>query len=513
MNNDKKKTEIPYEPNSGTLRERLAKVKTTRWVRFAIVAVIFLAWVAWLGSWWVLIFLPLLADIYLTQFIPYTWWKGCKNAAVRTVMSWVDAIVYALVLVYLVFAYIGQNYQIPSSSLEKTLLTGDFLWVNKMIYGPRVPMTPVHFPLTQNTFPIVECKSYLETPQWDYKRLKGFRDVERFDIVVFNFPAGDTIAFKVQNPDYYTLVSQYGREVIKNNKEAFGEVMYRPVDRRENYVKRCIGLPGERLKITDNTIFIDGKPLDEPKNVQYVYFVQTTGRSIAAETWEELGVAKDDINLIVQQDPNTLNYTVLPNDLNPTNVAGNTALFIALGLDANANGSVNPIYQVPLTNMAKETLLKNPNINKIVKVKSPEFVNVYPITTNYGWTHYDYANNLCNNGIWIPKKGATLLLDAYNLPIYIRCIKNYEGNDVEVKDGKIFINGKETNRYTFKMDYYWMMGDNRDMSSDSRYWGFVPEDHIVGSPMFVIVSFDKDKGWFDGKIRWNRVFIDANPDK
>lgn len=158
-------------------------------------------------------------------------------------MSWVDAIVYALILVYFVFNFIGQNYQIPSSSLEKTLLTGDYLWVNKMAYGPRVPMTPIHFPLVHNTLPFINTKSYLEWPELEYHRLKGYRNVESGDIVVFNFPAGDTVASKVPNPDYYTLVKQNGREIVHSRKDIFGDIIYRPVDRRENYVKRCVGLP------------------------------------------------------------------------------------------------------------------------------------------------------------------------------------------------------------------------------------------------------------------------------
>ena len=171
-------------------RSRIKAVRPTRWVRFAIVSLIFFLWVAWLGSWWVAIFWLLLADIYITGYIPFTWWKKSKNPAVRAVMGWVDAIIYALVLVYFVFTFIGQNYQIPSSSLEKSLLVGDYLWVNKMAYGPRVPNTPIHFPLVQNTFPILNTKSYLETPQWSYKRLKGLGTVKRGDIVVFNVPAG-----------------------------------------------------------------------------------------------------------------------------------------------------------------------------------------------------------------------------------------------------------------------------------------------------------------------------------
>ncbi|MBQ7941266.1 MAG: signal peptidase I [Muribaculaceae bacterium] len=469
----------------------MSRVKKTRWIRFGVVSVIFLAWVIWLGSWWVILFFPLIADIYLTQYIPWTWWKHIKNKTLKSVMSWVDAIVYALILVYFIFLYVGQNYQIPSSSLEKSLLVGDYLWVNKMVYGPRVPNTPLHFPLAQNTLPVLGCKSYIETPQWDYHRLKGFRKVERNDIVVFNFPAGDTVALKVQNPDYYTLCATVpgGRESIWGNKERFGDVVYRPVDRRENYVKRCIGLPGETLKIVNDVVYIDGNPIEEPKNTQYNYFIQTDGRFITDDVWNELGVSVDDRNRVVV-------------DSNES-VAGAASL----GLKINIDGSVNPIYQSPLTKEMKSRLENMKWITAIVKVPDTEYITMYPITHEYGWTRANYGE------VWIPAKGQSIKLTLENLPVYERCIKNYEGNDLQVKNGSIFINGKETDEYTFKMDYYWMMGDNRDNSADSRYWGFVPEDHIVGSPVFVIISFDKDKSLFNGGIRWNRIFADANPEK
>lgn len=481
------KTEINFdekcagELQHGGLKERLGRVKTTRWVRFGIVSLIFVLWVIWLGSPWVLLFWPLLADIYLTQFIPWTWWRHTKNRAVREVMTWVDAIVYALILVYFLFLYVGQNYQIPSSSLEKSLLVGDYLWVNKMVYGPRVPNTPIHFPLAQNTLPVIGCKSYLDKPQWGYQRLKGLRNIERNDIVVFNFPAGDTVAMKVQNPDYYTLISMHGREAVRSDKQTYGEVIYRPVDRRENYVKRCIGLPGERLKILDDVVMINGHALKTPKMAQYNYFLQTDGRVISDDVWENIGVSEDDraqLTLSVQD------------------VAG----VEALGMNVNNDGSIPPIYQVPLTSGMKEIIRNQyPWITSVVKVPVQEMFNPYPITHDYGWTRANYGE------IWIPKKGASIALNAENLPIYERCIKNYEGNDLQVKNGVIYINGEVATKYTFKMDYYWMMGDNRDNSLDSRYWGFVPEDHIVGTPMFIILSIDKDTN----KVRWNRVLRSA----
>ena len=230
-------------------KERVSQIKKTRWVRFALVAILYTAWVAWMGSWWLLIFLFLLFDIYITGYIPFTWWKKSKSGVTRTVMSWVDAIVYALILVYFVFGFVGQNYQIPSSSLEKTLLTGDYLFVNKMTYGPRVPMTPVHFPLVHNRFPefMGGGKSYLEKPSVKYKRLKGLRDVESGDIVVFNFPAGDTVLVNSQSTfDYYQLQQLYRDGISVGVNPVNAEKEYYPVDRRENYVKRCVGLPGER---------------------------------------------------------------------------------------------------------------------------------------------------------------------------------------------------------------------------------------------------------------------------
>ena len=463
----KKDKSEEYVRQTGSLKERLGRVKKTRWWRFGIVAVIYVLWTIWVGNPLLLLGLLLLADIYLTQFIPWGAWKGLKNKTLRTIMSWIDAIVYALVLVYFLFLFIGQNYQIPSSSLEKSLLTGDFLWVNKVVYGPRVPQTPLHFPLAQNTLPILNCKSYIETPQLDYHRLKGLRNVERMDIVVFNFPAGDTVALKMPNPDYYTLCQERGRDAVRNNKDVFGDIIYRPVDRRDNYVKRCLGLPGETLQIRDGIVYVNGKAVPQPKNVQYFYYVETDGTYIDDALYEELGISVE---------------------------------------DRHAQGTQ---YILPLTAQMKKTLESKPWVKVIERIQPTESESIitYPVGTDYGWTHANYGP------IWIPKKGAKVDLTLQNLPLYERCIKNYEGNDLEVKGGQIFINGKPATSYTFKMDYYWMQGDNRDNSLDSRYWGFVPEDHIVGTPAIILISFDKDHRLFDGGIRWNRIFKMPNPDK
>lgn len=319
--------------------------------------------------------------------------------------------------------------------------------------------------------------------------MKGLGNVERGDIVVFNFPAGDTVTTKVTNPDYYTLVSMLGRFAVHNNKEQFGDVIYRPVDRRENYVKRAVGLPGERLKIVDDVIYIDGKPIAQPENVQFNYFFQMRDGVMSEHDWDELGISVDDRNIV----------PVAPGELR--NVAMN-------GFLVNDDGSVPTIYVSPLTPAMIEKLEANPRTTRIMKVPATEQTPLFPEGVSDSWTRADYGE------LWIPQKGKSIKLDDYTWKIYNRCIRNYEGHDdAYIKDGTVYIDGKPAKTYTFAMDYYFMMGDNRDNSADSRYWGFVPEDHIVGKPWRVLVSFDKDKSLLNGGVRWERVLKPANPDK
>ncbi len=476
---------------------RVGENKPTRWVRFALVSVVFFLWVAWLGNWWVALWWLLLFDIYITGYIPFTWWKKAKSSATRTVMGWVDAIVYALVLVYFVFAFVGQNYQIPSSSLEKTLLTGDFLWVNKMAYGPRVPMTPVHFPLVQNTFPVINTRSYLEKPQFRYHRLKGYRNIELGDIVVFNFPGGDSVALKQQNPDIYSLsriigeqmvgqgvapapqgsaierdaaLRAMGMEYIRRNPATFGDVIWRPVDRRENYVKRTVGLPGQEFRIIGGEIYNDGVRMPAPEYVQYCY-------NFAHSRWERMTPEQRD------------------------------AFWDDLGV-AEADRVTQPQFAdqgVPLTAAMLEKLKRNPDVSGIRRCEFSPYANfLFPLATSMdkGWTLDDYGP------VTIPAKGMTVKLDEDGWATYGHTIAHYEPHTAEWRDGRAYIDGKPASDYTFEMDYYFMMGDNRHKSLDSRFWGFVPEDHIVGRPERVLISFDPDKNGFLG-IRWNRIFRDA----
>lgn len=465
--------------NRYNLSYRLKQVKKSRWIRFTIVAILYIGWTIWLNNYWVLFGLLLLIDLYLTQYIPWGWWKKSKNKALRKVMEWVDAIVYALVLVYVIFTFLFQNFQIPSSSLEKTLLVGDYLFVSKLSYGPRVPNTPFFFPLAQHTMPVIGTKSYIDWPQWDYHRLKGLGNVKRNDIVVFNFPAGDTVALKMQNPDYYTLVHYYGRDAIHRNKDLYGDIIYRPVDRRENYVKRCVGLPGDTFHIINNDIYIDGIKQQRPKNMQLNYYVATNGVRINEQQFRDMDISVADRTLL-------------------NNENGYSQIMALLGIEPETNGEFNPVYRLPLTEKALKKIKNYSFVTKVIPEPGYFGGDTYPLVSSNNWTRSDYGP------VWIPRKGETIQLTLENLPVYERIIRNYEKNILEVKDSKIFINGKESPSYTFKMDYYMMLGDNRDNSADSRYWGFVPEDHIVGKPLFVWMSLDNDRGLFDGRFRTSR---------
>lgn len=456
-------------------------ITTKQWIKFGIASVLYALFCLWMQNGWLLLGLVILVDIYLTKYIPWGAWKKSSNPTIQSALNWIDDILFALVAVYFINLFVFQNYKIPTSSLEKSLLVGDYLFVSKLSYGPRVPNTPISFPLVQNTLPVLNCKSYLDWPEWGYKRVKGLGSVQRNDIVVFNFPAGDTVALKVQNPDYYTLLEEVGHERILLDKATFGEIIYRPVDKRENYVKRCIGMPGDTLMIRDNQVYIDGKPAENPKDIQFNYYVETNGAMLSEEQFRLLDVSKDDRILA-------------------SNGGYYQNLLSFLGFTPNTTGQFNPIYRLPLTPKALEIAKKLPVVQKVVIEPDALGGTTYPVGYQTGWTRDNFGP------LWIPKRGASIPLNERNLALYGRCIKNYENNTLEVKEGQVYINGKEESSYTFKYDYYWMMGDNRHNSADSRSWGFVPEDHIVGKPILIWLSMDKDRSLFDGGIRWDRLF-------
>ena len=484
------------------------KKPVSSWVKLGIWTLIFVLFIIWVGNYWWLFLYPIIFDIFITKIIPWTFWKRYKdtNKTLYTIFSWVDAIVFALIAVYFINLYLFQNYQIPTSSLEQTLKVGDFLFVSKCSYGPRIPNTPLSFPLVQNTFPW-GMKSYIEKPQWEYKRLKGFDTIESGDIVVFNFPAGDTVPLKCNNPDYYTLcylhsgynwlqdsimpykvynaIMQKGRKNVHSLESEYGDIIYRPVDKRENYVKRCVGLPGETIELRNSILYVDGKEFENAPGVQYNYLVQTNGNMLNIEKLHKIGISTGEVSMI---DPQT------------------TAVYLSeIGMTPQNEGNWGYIYSMALTEEALKELKKTAIIKQIVKEKVIEGYNspIYPLPYTNKWDRDNYGP------LWIPSAGSSIELTEDNIIRYERCIVNYEGNTLEYKNGKAILNGEEATSYTFKYDYYWMMGDNRHNSADSRMWGFVPETHIVGRPVFVWLSLDRDVDWFKGKIRWSRFFRNA----
>ena len=434
-----------------------------KWVKFTLATIVYVLWfVVWTGNLWLLPGIIVIYDLYISKyFYKYVWSKNEKlceiSSLYRNIYEWGNAIVFATVIATLIHIFFFQMYVIPSSSMEKSLLVGDYLYVSKVTYGPQMPNTPVAFPFVHHTMPFSQTKkSFSEAIKLPYKRLKGLRQIERNDVVVFNFPAGDTVLVENQAVTYYDVLrdyqEQYGKQKGRELLEKQYNIVYRPVDKRENYIKRCVALPGDSIKIVDGELFINGKVQDKVVEKQYCYSINTS-EPLSQYAIDELGITE-------------------------------------------ISGSGNNYFS-PLTDQMVERLLKMKNVKSVTRFIATD--ESFPHDPHYKWT----ADNM--GSLWIPKKGATITLTQENLPLYERIIDVYEDNDLEVKNGEIFINGEKAESYTFKMDYYWMMGDNRHNSADSRYWGFVPGDHIVGKASFIWMSADQ-RGSFPTNIRWNRLF-------
>jgi len=370
--------------------------------------------------------------------------------------EWADAIIFAVVAATIIRTFMIEAYTIPTSSMEKSMLVGDYLFVSKVSYGPKIPNTPIAFPFAHHTLPLTKfTKSYLEWIKLPYYRFPGLYKIENNDVVVFNYPDGDTVALERQNESYYSLVRQLGHKMVNKTYT----VVSRPVDKRENYIKRCIAIPGDELKIVDGSVYINGKHLPEKENAQFIYQVYTNGQGLNPKLFDKLDITE--FSKFSAKD------------------------FIMALTDTNAK------YLESLANVD--------SVKRIVKqVNQPESY-IFPYSPTYPWNEDQYGP------ITIPAKGATIELNLDNIVLYERIIDVYENHDLNVENGKIFIDGKETTSYTFEMDYYWMMGDNRHNSADSRFWGFVPENHIVGRAVFVWLSLDKEKQ-FGKRIRWDKIF-------
>jgi signal peptidase I len=374
-----------------------------------------------------------------------------KKKKKSTAREWIDAAIFAIIAASIIRTFFFEAYTIPTPSMEKTLLVHDFLFVNKLSYGPRVPMTPLAVPFTLSTIPVLNIRSYSNWPHFKYHRLPGFGHVHRRDVVVFNFPEGDTVLKEKPEQDYYELVRQYGRRYIHDNFT----IVTRPVDRKENYIKRCVGIPGDTLQVKNGYVYVNGVEEKLPPHLEKFYLVQTDGSVFNPNRLDELGIAQ-------------------PMNLDPTTAT----------------------YQFNLTRADSTALSKFTIVKSITRyVKTGVDPTVFPQdSAHFKWDADHYGP------IYIPKKGATVHLDMSNIALYRRLIDVYEHNKLSIRDSVIYINGAPADHYTFKMNYYWMMGDNRDNSLDSRFWGFVPEDHVVGKAWFIWMSYDSHG------IRWRRLF-------
>jgi signal peptidase I len=453
---------------------------TKKNIRFAIAAFLYILVVIWIGNFWLIIGLAVIYDLYITEKVNWTFWKKRhgKNSAF---IEWLDALIFAVIAVSLINIFFFQNYRIPTPSMEKSLLVGDHLFVSKLAYGPRMPNTPIAFPFTQNTMPLTNGQSWSNLVLWKYKRLAGGGKVKNNDPIVFNFPAGDTVVLEEPTITYYEIVRRRASELksiyngpvqkpayyLENARKDVRDkytIVYRPVDRRDNYVKRCIGIPGDTVTIKGGTLYVNGKIVPDNGTQQTTYTIGTNGTSINPKAFERLDISRSD--------------------------------------QAMMSGSV---YMLPLTKGNAATIAKFTNVREVIPVytsKDKYEPHIFPFSPVYGWNEDNYGP------IWIPVKGRTVTIDTSNLCLYDRIIDVYEDNDLRVEGSTIYINNKPAVSYTFKLNYYWMMGDNRHNSADSRYWGFVPEDHIVGKPKFIWLSLDKEAKGLKS-VRWSRMFTRA----
>lgn len=441
----------------------MKKALKNPYFKFSIVALIYLLMIIWIGSFWLILGFGVIYDMHISKKVNWTFWKK-RGKEKSKLVEWVDAVIFAVVAATLIRMFFIEAFTIPTSSMEKSLLVGDYLFVSKLSYGPKLPNTPISFPFAHHTLPFTETtKSYSELIKWDYKRLGGLGNVKNNDVVVFNFPEGDTVALKAQDLSYYQLCRQQGRENVWRNKRAFGEIVSRPVDKRENYIKRCVAISGDTIKVVNGQVYINGKTQDPVEKLQYKYKIETDGTRINPRLLENMDISQEDIQRSVRS---------------------------------------NHQYYLPLTFENVEKIKKLANVKSVIKQNSPKgrySSAVFPHNPHYAWNEDNFGP------LYVPKKGVTVSLTIDNLPLYRRVITAYERNKLEVKGNKILINDKETTEYTFAMDYYFMMGDSRHNSLDSRFWGFVPEDHVVGKAVFIWLSLDKYKS-FLSKIRWGRMF-------
>ncbi len=429
------------------------------------------------------------------------------------VKEWGDALLFAIVAASIIRTFFLEAFKIPTPSMEKNLLVGDFLFVSKISYGPKIPQTPIAFPFVHHTMPLIETKSYLDLFTLPYYRLPGLGSVQRNDVVVFNFPAGDTVQLDKQNETYYQIVTDQAFNMFKENeggkfkenttvlfnefekRKSYYKSLYRnrliktgnfaarPVDKEDHYIKRCVAIAGDTLKVVNGTLYVNGKRSGDTENMEYNYVVTPTNNDL-----KNIEVVRERL----KEDYDITSYMGTDENGNPGLVTDVREWYEGRMLITIKNKDLNDMYTFF---QGKNNVERSNDTAGIFEYLENRYFPVFPNDRSYNWTNDNFGS------LWIPKAGVKINLDLKNLPLYRRIIDVYEHNDLIVKGNEIFINGKKVTTYTFKQDYYWLMGDNRQNSLDSRYWGFVPEDHVVGKG--VLVWFSSDPA---GGVRWNRIF-------
>jgi len=434
-----------------------------KYVVFASISALYILWVAWTGFWWLLIGILILFDIFITRLIPWCFWKlpSLRNTVAGKIFHWIFFIITSYIIIWFLTTFFFEPFRVQSPSMEQTLSNGDFILVSKIHYGPRIPAYPLSIPFLHNRLPFSSQKSYSGKFKLAYRRLKGFSSLQRGDVVVFNFPEGDTITIPFQGESYYSLRKKWEKDFVHSNYQ----LMHLPMEKRDYFIKRCIGLPGDLLAVKHGKVFVNNRKLDDFYLIKHKYYIKT------ADTLDLDSLFAQKFNLSLEE--------------------------------AGHYEQDKDVYELLLTSSHAIQLKHTKGITGFMAHENTNTrlytSKIFPRDNDYPWTEDNYGP------LYIPKKGHTVLLKKNNLPLYSRIIKVHENNTLGVREDTIFINGKATNQYTFKMNYYFMMGDNRHYSADSRYWGFVPENHVKGKAVFTWFSF-KPNGALKNRIRWKKMF-------